>query len=222
MAASQSQFIGTKAASTTYYAAVQAERIGLPLNRVVTINYSCCPEIEPWEAPAAFKTLRNHYFAPFSRRPGLKYAKSVACAPTYVFTFENERDGQAFLTMKPGDPHNVHVHWHVHVKPERFHEFEGIVWEWLWATAGPCTANAIKITGPQSSGYLNKGARERDVEIYGRGHKARPQGIICGGRRTGSTINIGPQARRTLDKQLKIQRRLPTLKGTPYYKQAAI
>jgi hypothetical protein len=34
-------FVGNKAANTIYYAAMQAERIGLPLNRVLTPNYSC-------------------------------------------------------------------------------------------------------------------------------------------------------------------------------------
>jgi hypothetical protein len=220
MSGLESLFVGTKAASTIYYARMQADRIELPLNQVVTINYSCTG-IDPWDAPRAFQTLRNNHFAPFCRRPGRGKTRDFACVPTYAFAFENERDGQPFLTMNPGDPHNVHVHWHVHVRPARFHEFEGSVWEWLKQTAGDYEANAIMITGPKSVGYLNKGAREKDAKLYAKGHEAEPQGIICGGRRTGTTVNIGPSARRAKDRELSIKRRLPVINGTPYFKRAA-
>jgi hypothetical protein len=89
-----------------------------------------------------------------------------------------------FLTVNDGDPHNVHVHWHCHVPPARFHEFETSGWDWIKQTAGVCTANAIHISGPKSSGYLNKGARERDAKLCAKGHTARPQGLVVDRQRT--------------------------------------
>lgn len=202
--------IGAKAAQTNYYARDHARRIGLPLTHAVTINYALT-NVEPREAVAAFSRLRRSHFNKWATRP--RRGAGPAVAPTYAFCFENARDGQAFMTMEPGDPHNVHVHWEVHVPAARFWDFKTSIWQWVEATAGGIIGGAetIHITAlgsGSSTGYQVKGASPALVEIYGRGQKAEPQGIIIG-RRADTSRNVGPRARRDMDRNLGIRRQMP-------------
>jgi hypothetical protein len=202
--------IGSKAAQTSYYAEEQARRIGLPFTHMVTINYAGT-SIDPREATASFSRLRRSHYNKWAMRPG-KHS-GVAYAPTYAFAFENVRDGHAFMTMEPGDPHNVHVHWAVHIPPQRLADFERRLWGWVEATAGLITGGAETIHLARSNahlgGYLVKGASPATAEFYARGRAATPQGMIIG-RRADTSRNLGPTARRALDRELGIRRQIPS------------
>lgn len=204
-----STVIGAKAAQTSYYAEEQARRIGLPFTHMVTINYAGT-QLDPREVTASFSKLRRSYFNKWAMRPGKR--GGVACAPTYAFAFENVRDGRAFMTMAPGEPHNVHVHWAVHIPPTRLVDFERRIWAWVEATAGGITGGpeTIHITRSKAhlGGYLVKGAPPSIAELYARGRPAEPQGIIIG-RRADTSRNLGPTARRALDRELGIRRQIP-------------
>jgi hypothetical protein len=174
-------FIGAKAAQTNYYAQDHARRIGLPFTHVLTINYALT-SVDPRQAVAAFSKLRRNHFNKWATRP--RSGGGIAIAPTYAFSFENVRDGQAFTTMEPGDPHNVHVHWSVHVPAARLWDFETSIWHWVDVTTGGIIGGAetIHITplGDQPSGYQIKGASPALVEIYGRGQKPSPRASLSG------------------------------------------
>ncbi|MDB5395276.1 MAG: hypothetical protein JWM91_2782 [Rhodospirillales bacterium] len=134
-----------------------------------------------------------------------------AVAPTCAFAFENVRDYVPYLTMEPGDPHNVHVHWAVHVPPARMFDFGNQVWNWVRLTAGEITGGAetIKITDIPDLKAL-RGYFVKESKVAARfGGIHRPQGIIIG-RRSGTTRNIGPTARRNSDKARGIRRRIPS------------
>lgn len=202
--------IGAKAAQTSYYAEEQARRIGLPFTHMVTINYAQTG-IDPREATASFSRLRRSHFNKWAMRPGR--SGGVAFAPTYAFAFENVRDGRPFMTIEPGDPHNVHVHWAVHIPPGRLADFERRIWSWVEATTGGIVGGEETIHIARSrahlGGYLVKGTSAALAEFYARGREAEPQGIIIG-RRADTSRNLGPTARRALDRELGIRRQMPS------------
>lgn len=204
-----SSHIGQKAAQTNYYAEKQAARIGLPFNLMVTINYALT-RVDPRRAVDSFSRLRRHHFGKWAKRP--RRRAGPAFAPTYTFAFENVLDGVPFMTMEPGDPHNVHVHWGLHVPPQRMHDFEQRLWEWVEVTTGGITGGAetidIRHSDGSLSGYLVKGASAAVVEFYGHGREAQPQGIICG-RRADTSRNIGPTPRRAYDAAIGMRRPIP-------------
>ncbi len=201
--------IGYKAAQTLYYAEEQAERIGLPLNTSVTINLSLLG-IQPRLAVATFGKFRNQRFSPWSRRPGSRLIARAA-VPTYSYGFENSRDGVAF--MDPDGEHNVHVHWAVHVPPARSMEFGHQLHIWMveMASGSDWPDNAYKIQKVDNPGkvasYPNKGAAMAVAKHFGVPEdKVAAQGVIVG-KRTGTTRNIGPTARRETDRQFGITRK---------------
>ena len=201
--------IGAKAAQTSYYAEEQARRIGLPFTHMVTINYASTG-IDPREATASFSKLRRCHFNKWALRPSRRAGPAVA--PTYAFAFENVRDGRAFMTMEPGDPHNVHVHWAGHIPAALLPDFERRIWSWVDVTAAGITGGEETIDITRSrvhlGGYLVKGTSPALAAFYARGRAAEPQGIIIG-RRADTSRNLGPTARRTLDRELGIRRRVP-------------
>lgn len=205
-----SSHIGQKAAQSLYHAFQQAERIGRPLTVLVTINFAstrCCPT----KAVEAFSRLRRHHFNKWMRRRGVE--------PTGVYAFENTRDDIVFDVVAPGAPHNVHVHWGVHVPEALAHDFEMAALEWIEAVSGGLQdpATVIKITYRPMRvvrGYLLKGCIDAWAQIYGA--VAKPQGAIVGGRRSGTTINIGKSARIAWDRANGIRRRIP---GRPHRPQ---
>jgi hypothetical protein len=205
----QTTLIGAKAAQTSYYAEAQAERIGLPLTHMVTINFAST-RIDPRLAVAAFSKLRRDRFNKWATRP--RRGTGSAFAPTYVFAFENVRGSTVYETMEPGDPHNVHVHWAVHVPADRHHDFANNIWAWVEEMTGGITGGSetINITPiwKTLNGYLVKGTTTTLAELYGRGQAAIPQGVIYG-RRADTSRNLGPTARRAMDRKLGIQRQMP-------------
>lgn len=203
--------VGIKAAQTLYYAEEQAERIGLPLNVSITIMLSLLGVL-PENATKVFKKLRNAQFAQWVRRPTAAYA-TWSAAPTNTYGFENSRDGVVFEDLE--GPHNVHVHWVAHVPPARFHDFEGQLYGWVteFAASPDWPSNALKVNRITLPGfaarYPLKGASAATARRYGvKPEDIAPQGIIIG-KRTGTTVNIGPSARLSLDRKLGIHRPRP-------------
>jgi hypothetical protein len=119
----ESYCIGNKAAQTNYYAAQQAKHINYPLNYHVTINFSLT-NIDPKEAAKCFAKMRGERFNKWASRPRKNAGK--AFPPTFVFAFENNKDGTAYMTLEQNNPHNVHVHWSLHIPPARFYDFENM------------------------------------------------------------------------------------------------
>ena len=200
--------IGYKAAQTLYYAiGEQAERIGLPLNTWVTINFSLTA-IDPWDSVQAFKDWRYNYFNKWARRP--RKGQGQSFAPTIAYVFENKRGNDVYDEIGPDLPHNVQVHALFHIPPERQHDFECRAFEWLDAvTGGISAANAIDIrVVTQDNGIKNyclKGSQPRVAKHFGVKNYS-PQGAIKG-KRTGTTANLGPSARKALDKALSVDRK---------------
>lgn len=211
--------VGFKASQTHYYAEGQARRLGTPLTHYIVINFASTG-VDPRQAVPAFSRLRRHDFNKWARRPTRR--GGPAFVPTYAYTFENERDGVPFLTMEPGDPHNVHVNWSVHLPPERVHDFEHQIWEWVDARADGIAGGAetihIQPITTTLGGYLIKGAQPKALALYGRGQEPMPQGLIIG-RRSSTSQNLGPAARRAVDRKLGIKRRLPTAPRQPSWWQ---
>lgn len=203
------EWVGQKAAQTLYYAEQQAARIGYPLNWNITINFSRLG-IAPKEAGRAFSKIRSQRFAPWVRRPS-KAAQAHAAPPTYSYGFENCRDGQPLGVE--GRDHNVHVHWAVHVPPQRQRHLEGLLHRWITHIIGDpdWPIDALHIALITRSGdvarYPTKGARPATARHFGvPDEKIAPQGIIIG-QRTGTSRNIGPSARLGLDRKLGICRK---------------
>jgi hypothetical protein len=195
--------IGRKGGQSQYYADEQAERIGLPLNQLVTINFRHTT-IDPRQAVPAFAAIRARY-SKWSRRV-------AALQPTYGYVFENSEAGVPYLVVDASAPHNVHVHWRLHIPPKRFYEFQDILWDWLEAVVGSVDdINAVQIT-PITKGrglalYLNKGVQSSWSHIYAKG-RHEPQGLIVG-RRTGTSRNIRNAARIASDRAVGLLRRVP-------------
>lgn len=208
MGGSANRSIGHKAAQTNYYAPRQAAAIGLPFTHMVTINFASTA-IDPRLAAQAFARLRTNHFAKWARRP--RKGCAPAFAPTWSYAFENSRDGAPFTTMEPGDPHNLHVHWCLHIPPGRVHDFSQRIWDWLETVTGGVLGGAETIdirSDRNNHGYLISGAPESIVQIYGRGVKATDEGIVIG-LRADSSRNIGPTRRRERDRVAGIKRQMP-------------
>lgn len=210
MAARLSMEIGFKGTQTLYYAQRQAERIGLPLNTLMTINFSHT-DIAPWEAVPAFGRWRSNHFCKWARRPQKGQGKPFE--PTYAYWFENKKGAEVYGDVSEGLPHNIHVQMYAHVPVERVFNLRGRAFEWLDFIAGSMSAaEAVKISLVKTDNgvmkYGRKGAGKAAAKRYGASDVRSPQGAIVG-RRTGTSVNIGPAARIAMDKQLGIVRRMP-------------
>lgn len=208
MAQPRSTTIGHKAAQTLYYARQQAEHIGRDLNMLITINFAQT-SIPTEMATKAFERLRMNHFNKWCRRP--KKGQGKPCEPTYRYYFENARDGEVFNEIGDGLPHNVHVHWEANIPANRQHEFKLLVMEWLDYIAGDLSAaNAVNIKSVFDGRFLRayslKGAAKKTADHFGAGYRQQDQGLIIG-KRTGTSTNIGPSARRATDQARGIRRR---------------
>lgn len=209
------EWVGHKGAQTLYYAEQQAVRIGYPLNWSITINFSQLG-MAPENAGRVFARIRSQRFAPWIRRPS-KSAQTHAAPPTYSYGFENCRDGRA-LGVEGGE-HNIHVHWAVHVPPQRQRHLEGLLHRWITHIVGDpdWSIDALHLAPITRSGdvarYPTKGARPATARHFGvPDEKIAPQGIIIG-QRTGTSRNIGPSARLRLDRKLGICRKANRRRG---------
>jgi hypothetical protein len=197
--------VGPKAAQTLYYAEEQASRINLPINTTTTINFATLG-ISQREAGRVFKKLRNERFSPWCRRGARN-----SFQPTYTFGFENTRNGVVYEDPD-SEEHNTHVHWTMHIPSQLYWQFEGVLRRWVNEITGTANwpENALDLKqityAGRSSRYPIKGAAPPDATRYGvPAEKIEPQGVIVG-KRTGTSTNLGPSARRALDKKMKINR----------------
>jgi len=199
----RSHAIGQKAGQSLYYAFEQAERISLPLTAHVTITFAVTRCDATMILPA-FSRLRRNLFNKWATRNGF--------APTGAYAFENVRDNVPFTAMESGGDHNVHAHWALHVPPVLRHRFEMNLLGWIETVTGGIVdhASVLRVTYPVAfrlRSYLLKGLNPQWAPIYGAFAKA--QGVIVGGRRTGTTANISRSKRIATDRALGIRRRIP-------------
>lgn len=202
-------FVGSKAAQTNYYADMQANRLGYRINVRVTINFSLLG-IPPEAATFVFRKMRSSRFAKWATSPRKGCGPSVPA--TDYHGFENKRGDDVYRKIGPSLPHNVHVHWSIHVPNSRRRDFEGELYRWVNEMAGHTDwpVMALKIEDlffGQPARYLNKGAKPPVARRYGANpDKIAEQGLIIG-RRTGTSRNIGPARRRADDAVRGIDRR---------------
>lgn len=198
--------LGQKSAQSIYYAFEHAERIGLPLNLHVTINFaatSCASE----NVPAAFAALRRIHLKRWLARQRPKLAH------TAVWVFENVRDKVAIHDLEPGGAHNLHAHWVVHMPAQLRHDFEQHVFAWVEKVTGGIVdpAAVVKFTDPPASAmrpYVLKGCTEQWAKIYGA--TAEDQGLVVGGLRGNTSANLRRSKRVALDRKLGIRRQIPS------------
>lgn len=174
-----SRHINRTPAVNIHHATRYAERVGLPLNTFVTINFT---EVAAGEtASVAFRTLLNQRFAPWLRRTA--FGEKVL-APTYVWSIENTCA-------------TIAAHWLVHMPIDLRAAFSGRISRWVEGVTGtkpPPNAVQIKpiynIIGLRR--YILKGVNP--VWAGHLGVTASDQGIV-NGRRSGFSRNLGPVAR---------------------------
>jgi hypothetical protein len=206
--------LGYKAAQSLYYSiAGLPERIGYPLTHLVTINFADT-DIPPGKAVEVFSALRRSRFNKWATRP--PKGKGAAFPPTYAYCFENARGLESYDEIGPGLPHNTHVHWLVHIPPRRLHDFMMRLNEWLDHYNGRvCASNVISIEPvyyiPNLRQYVLKGAAAPWAKRFGA--DPRGQGLIVGGRRSGTSANLAVSVRRRLDRQDGIRRQDRVARG---------
>jgi hypothetical protein len=190
----------------------------LPLTHSVTINFASTA-VDPRNAVHCFSEMRRNRSNKWATRPAK--GADPAFSPTYAFAFENVRGNVPYLTMGPTDPHNVHVHWALHIPAARAHDFENLIWQWVDEATGGITGGpeTIKVQPFAPLSYLIKGTTPSLARKYARGQEAQPQGIIIG-RRADTSRNLGPTARRELDRELGIRRALPSRKANDAHSTA--
>lgn len=201
--------IGMKAARTLYYAEEQAQRIGRPLNTSVTLLLSEMG-LGLVEAGPTFRKLLNQRFSNWVRRPPKQKARYKS-PPTWTYGLENKKGDHEIVCVD--GPHNIHAHWTVHIPEARRDEFHSELDVWISEICGTRLwkediRRIRRINDPgEVARYAIKGAEEMVARHFRVPEKKiSGQGVIVG-RRTGATRNIGPTARRDLDKELRISRK---------------
>lgn len=173
-------FIRRYPAVNIHHATRYAERIGLPLNRFVTINFDLT-ECAPGRASHSFRKLLTQRFAPWLRRSA---SIKEQVPPTYVWTIE-AAGGQTAL------------HWLVHL-PQQIHgAFDHRLSDWMAAlTGGSLEAGAIKIKPIHSIVGLKRYVLKGTEPVWAKhlGVRPVPQGVVIG-KRSGFSRNLGPAAR---------------------------
>lgn len=197
-------YIGKKGAQTLYYAAKVADYIHLPLNYFITINFSetDISALQINDAFLKFKRQLTRWLLSSS-----KYKEAIE--PTFAWVFENCISGRGCDVID--EYHNIHVHLAIYI-PKGYED--NIVAKVKSLLEKITVINertfylANTIENPSLS-YFIKGCHPDYIDIYGRGREYIYQGIIPGDRRSGTTRNIGPEARKRIDKELGIKRPFP-------------
>lgn len=197
-------YIGKKGAQTLYYAAKVAEYIRLPLNYFITINFSET-DIPALQINTAFLKLKRQ----LTRWLLLSSKHKEAIEPTFAWVFENCISGQGCDIID--EQHNIHVHLAIHIpegyENDIFAKVKSLL-EKMTVINEKTVYLADTIENPSLS-YFLKGCHPDYIDTYGRGREYIYQGIIPGDRRSGTTRNIGPEARKRMDEKLGIKRGLP-------------
>jgi hypothetical protein len=176
-----SYFINRRPAVNVHHATRYADRLGLPLNRFVTINFShtsCADK----QASHAFRKLLTQRFAPWLRRSsGLK----ETLPPTYVWVLECG-GGQAC------------VHWLVHIPRSLNTAFERKIADWLTSLLGEApAASTVKIKAIPNLIGLKRYVLKGVDPVWAKHLAVRhiDQGRVVG-KRSGFSRNLGPEARK--------------------------
>ncbi len=172
--------INRRPAVNIHHATLMSLRVGLPLNKMVTINLGLVG-FEPDEAGHAFRKLLTQRFAPWLRRTASS-ARNVP--PTYVWALEAAGSQLA-------------VHWLVHVPAGLQRTFQHKVAEWLQSLVGVAPlASAVDVRPI----YNLIGARRyilKGIDPAWASHlkvNQVDQGRVVG-KRSGFSKNLGPAAR---------------------------
>lgn len=185
--------IGRKQVTNMTPAQRLAEKLGFPLNTLVTINFDhtdCAPE----QVGTAFAKLRAY----FGRWPGSAAARSgKKTPPTFEWVVENAN--------------SLAAHWLVHIPLGSKRDFKERLPVWLTrATGGITCPSAIDIRPAHHPKglikYLKKGVDPAYADHYR--VTAIPQGLVHG-KRCGFSQNLGPAAcrqQRTYWTQIKQDR----------------
>ena len=173
--------IHRRPAVNIHHATRYCEMIGLPLNRLVTVNFNLTGCNDNQES-RTFRKMLAERFAPWLRRT----ARNIqGVAPTYVWTME-------------AGGRQIAVHWLVHVPKDCARSFECKVGEWLASLTGSLPdARAVKVQPIYNlvglRRYVLKGVDPAWAAHLGIRHV--DQGIVIG-KRSGFSRNLGPCALR--------------------------
>jgi hypothetical protein len=176
-----SHFINRRPAVNIHHATRYSERIGLPLNRFITINFSLAG-CSPQQAVPLLQKMITQRFAPWLRRTA---STAVEIPPTYVWCMEASGGTLA-------------AHIVLHMPDALMAEFERRLRRWLCGLFGtdrlePSVLQIQRV--PNLIGlkrYILKG-----VDPAWGAHLAVnpvPQGLVIG-KRSGFSKNLGPAAR---------------------------
>lgn len=175
-----SRHINRVPAVNIHHATKYAQRQGLPLNRMVTVDFTELGVAD--RASRLFRQLLAQRFAPWLRRSAPVRAKS---APTYVWALESTAGTTA-------------AHWLVHIPSGATRAFVAKLATWLEALAGNRpqertiqVKRVYNLVGARH--YVLKGINPAWASHLG----VRPsdQGIV-NGKRSGFSRNLGPAARK--------------------------
>jgi hypothetical protein len=175
-----SRHINPVPAVNIHHASRFAQRVGHPLNTMVTVNIT---ELEAErQASRLFRKLLTQRFAPWLRRSPTLRART---APTYVWTLENTAATTA-------------VHWLVHIPKGATRVFAAKLAAWFEGLSGkPPLSRTIQVKKVYNligaRRYLLKGVNPAWASHLG----VRPsdQGVV-NGKRSGFSRNLGPAARK--------------------------
>jgi len=199
-------YIGKKGAQTLYYAAEVAQYIHCPLNYFVTINFKET-DLPPLEIHNKFLKIKRK----LTRWMKNASSSKEAFEPTFAWVFENCKYRQGCHEIN--DDHNIHVHWAMHI-PEGYEDdvlFKLKTYLKQETSINDQTLYMGDTMNNPNLSYFLKGCHPDIIETYGRGREASDQGVIPGNRRTGTTRNIAPKARKKMDKKLGVTRSFPKI-----------
>jgi hypothetical protein len=177
----QSHHIKRHPAVNFHHAARYSERIGLSLNRFVTINLSligCSPK----EASSTFRRMLAQRFAPWLRRDA---TNNEGISPTYVWTLESGGGQSA-------------CHWLVHVPLKMHRAFASKLGTWLESLTGARPVDGAIDLRPIHNLVGARRYALKGIDPAWAQHLAVrpvPQGLVFG-KRSGFSRNLGPAARK--------------------------
>ena len=172
--------INRRPAVNAHHASRFSEAIGLPLNRFVTVNFTCTA-CAPNETSHTFRKLLAERFAPWLRRTA---RNRVGVPPTYIWTIEAGGNQSA-------------AHWLVHVPRGLQRAFEAKLGEWLTSLLGSDPDfGAVQVKPIHNLIGARRYALKGVDPAWGPHLGIRPsdQGVVIG-KRSGFSRNLGPAAR---------------------------
>lgn len=208
-----SEFLGRKAIAAIKQAPRTAAALNRPLNMFVTLSVTQtkCPKEE---ISQRFALLRDRNFYRWSTYVPKGSSQPRNGAPTFAWVIEAPNDGDD-------------VHWLLHVRPERFEEFEKKLPKWVdqWFGVAPWAEKPVDIVREKHpanrSKYMVKGASPAYAKFYYiPDDKLAAQGLVFG-KRGGVSQNLGTSTRERLKEAGLIIPRRSHRRYQPYPKLTA-